>query len=57
MIDFDVVTGPGPREKPPEPGAKPRPRSNPDPGDAVARLPRQPAAQNVPGSTGRPAAR
>ena len=28
MIDFDVVTGPGPSEKPREPAAKPAPPSS-----------------------------
>jgi hypothetical protein len=41
MIDFDVVTGPSPAEKPAEPALKPavRPRS----GDAASRLVRETA--------------
>jgi hypothetical protein len=37
MIDFDVVTGPSPAEKPPAPAPKPPPR--PPAAELAARLP------------------
>jgi len=38
MIDFDVITGPGPSEKPREPASKPAPPAPPKP--VAATLPR-----------------
>ena len=46
MIDFDVITGPGPSEKPREPAPKPRP-STPPKQDA-ATLPRAALLPHVP---------
>jgi len=42
MIDFDVVTGPGPAEKPAEPALKPA--AHPRPADAGSPLARETAA-------------
>jgi hypothetical protein len=42
MIDFDVVTGPGPAEKPREPA--PKPPARPPSTDVAARLPGERAA-------------
>jgi hypothetical protein len=42
MIDFDVVTGPSPTEKPAEPPLKPA--VHPRPGDAASRLAGETAA-------------
>lgn len=39
MIDFDVVTGPGPAEKPREPAPKPPPARPADEADASATRP------------------
>jgi hypothetical protein len=58
MIDFDVVTGPGPSEKPREPASKPAP---PAPerraAEAVPRatlLPHMPVARPTEGAKSRP---
>jgi hypothetical protein len=42
MIDFDVVTGPSPAEKPREPA--PKPAARPPGADIAARLPGETAA-------------
>lgn len=55
MIDFDVVTGPGPTEKPQEPASKPSGVSSAT--DVAARLPREPAPANAPDAARRPPAR
>ena len=55
MIDFDVVTGPGPTEKPQEPAPKPSGVSSAR--DIAARLPHEPSLRNSPEPVRRPPAR
>ena len=57
MIDFDVITGPGPSEKPREPASKPRPSAPPKQDAATlprgTLLPRVPAPRPIEGAKSR----